>query len=316
VHKLQNGVHKHPRGGFAITLIFAGVLFAARAPMMRATELGGSVYPEGVETVMPGVAPAAGSTMFLEFNDFYFANGLANSKGQSEVPGFSLGVAAFAPKIVHNWDVQLFGGTLVSAAAAPLLRESLTVPGAIGSKTGIGNPDLEPAAIAYVKGALHWYYAFDIFTPGFGYTPNAFMNIGQHNFGYAPVAAFTYLPDRGRIELSSKYQYIINGYDSATHYQSGREFIWEYDGMTRIAKNLYVGGNGFWYQQMTDDYQNGLIVDDGNRGRDFAFGPEIKYHLGHCALIAKYERDMLVQNRPYGNSFWIQFGMPLGHPRE
>lgn len=44
--------------------------------------------------------------------------------------------------------------------------------------------------------------------------------------------------------------------------------------------------------------------------------PEVKYHIGKCALIAKYEKDMLVENRPIGNAFWLQFGMPLGHGHE
>jgi hypothetical protein len=31
-------------------------------------------------------------------------------------------------------------------------------------------------------------------------------------------------------------------------------------------------------------------------------------------LIAKYFRDTLVQNRPLGNEFWIEFAVPLSHP--
>jgi hypothetical protein len=302
--------------GFAIRLILCCTAGAITASMALATENGASVYPAGVETVMPGMAPAPGQTLFLTFNDYYTANGLANSQGQNAVPGFQLQVEAFAVKIVHNWGVHLLGGTLVSAAAQPFLYENLAAPFGAQAKTGFANPDIQVGAIAYAKGDWHWWYGFDMYTPGFAYTKTDLINIGQHNFAYTPSAAFTFLPKHGRLEISSKYQYIINGTDSATNYKSGAEFVGEYDGMVKVTRKLSIGGNGFFYRQMTNDVQNGLVVGDGNRGRDFAFGPEVKYHLGKCALIAKYEKDMLVENRPIGNSFWLQFGVPLGHGHE
>jgi hypothetical protein len=304
------------RGNPVTGLMFCCMLGAIAAPVSDATELGASVYPAGVETVLPGMAPPPGGTMFLEFNNFYMANGLANSKGQSELPGFHLRVSAFAVKIVHNWGVRVLGGTLVSTAAVPFLYERLTAPFGAGGKTGFGNPDIQVAAVAYAKGSWNWWYGYDLYTPGFSYNKNDLINIGQHNFASAPEGAFTFLPKRGSFEISSRFQYIVNGVNSQTDYKSGGEFVWEYDAMKKITRHLSVGANGFWYRQLTNDLQNGLRVGDGNRGRDFAFGPEIKYHIGRCALIAKYEKDMLVQNRPIGNAFWLQFGMPLGHPRE
>jgi hypothetical protein len=73
-----------------------------------------------------------------------------------------------------------------------------------------------------------------------------------------------------------------------------------------------VGANGFYYQQTTDDLLNRVTAGDGNRGRDVAIGPEVRVHVGHVALIAKYQRDTLVENKPKGNMFWIQMGVPLG----
>jgi len=286
------------------------------APLALATENGGSVYPAGVETVAPGTMAPPGSTLLLEFNDFYMANGLANSKGESEVPGFHLRVGAWAVKIEHNWGIHVLGGTLVSTAAIPLLYETLTVPGAAGSKTGLSNGDIQFAAVSYAKRAWHWWYSVDFVTPGPDYTKSALLNVGQHNLAYSPSAAFTYLPHHGRLELSSKYTYIINGVDPATNYRSGDESLWEYDGMVKIGKRLSIGGNGYWYQQLTNDLQNGLIVGDGNRGRNLAIGPQLNYHVGPCLLIAKYQKDTLVENRPIGNSFWLEFGIPLGHPHE
>lgn len=300
-------------GRFLRPFIMCVTLAWLLAGVAAATELGASVYPAGVETVMSGMAPAPGGTLFLEFNNFYQANALLNSQGHSEIPGFQLRVAAVAIKVVHNWGLHVLGGTLVSYAALPYLYEHLDAPFGVGAKTGFANPDIQPVAIAYQRGDWHWWYGLDVFTPGFSYNKADLVNIGQHNFALAPSGAFTYLPRRST-EISSKFQLINNGKNDATQYQSGREFIWEYDGMQNITKKLAVGINGFYYQQTTDDRQYGVAV--GNRGRDMAFGPEIRYHMGKMALIAKYQRDALVENRPVGNSFWLQLGLPIGKGHE
>ena len=62
---------------FAMYIVFV----ALTAGWMRGTEGSGSVYPLGAETVMTGLTPGAGQTMFAEFNITYNANSLLN--GQS-----------------------------------------------------------------------------------------------------------------------------------------------------------------------------------------------------------------------------------------
>jgi len=290
-----------------LILVLSGPLVRVAA----ATELGASVYPVGVETVLPGLAPAPGTSMFYEFNNFYQANTIADGDGRSAVPGFHLRVGAVAVKFTHNWGVHVLGGTLVSYAALPYLYEHLDGPFGKGEKSGFSNPDIQPMAVAYGRGAWHWWYGFDVFTPGFAYQKNDLVNIGQHNFAVAPTGALSYLPGH-KSELSLKLQYITNGENTQTKYRSGSEFIWEYDAMRNLTRRIAVGVNGFYYQQTTDDRQFGAQVGDGNRGRDLAAGPEIRCHWGRLALIAKYQRDTLVRYRPIGNSFWLQVGVPIG----
>ena len=296
-----------------LTFIAAMCLLAGLA---QATENGASVYPVGVETVMPGMTPPPGVTMFEEFDTTYQAHQLLGPTGQSVVPDFHLSVYAFAPKVVHNWGVNVLGGTLVSAFAVPLLDMRLQLPNEVSHKTGLGNPELGLAYVAYNKGSWHWWYGVDAFTPAWSaYHKTEALNIGQHYFATAPIFAFTYLPNHGRIELSSKLQYLVNFDNHATNYHSGNEFNWEYVGMRNITKKLAIGVNGYYFQQLTSDRLNGALVANGNRGRSFDVGPEIRLHLGHLALIAKYQKDMAVQNRTRGNQFWIEFGVPFGHPR-
>jgi hypothetical protein len=287
------------------------LLTAALTGVAGATEGGASVYPAGVETIMPGRLPGDGGTLFLEFNNFYEANELVGPGGQAVVPGFHLRASAFAFKLDHNWGVHLLGGSLVSTAALPIVDLHLSAPFGHQNKMGFANPDLE-TAVAYHKGALNWWYGFELYTPGFSYNKTDLVNVGQHNYAAAPSGAFTYMPRHGRTEVSSKFQYIVNGSDSATHYRSGNEFVWEYDGMQNLTKNLAVGGNGYLYKQTTADAQNGLML--GNEGRNVAFGPEIRYHFRHCSTILKYEKDFLTENRTVGSALWLQIGVPLGQP--
>jgi hypothetical protein len=70
--------------------------------------------------------------------------------------------------------------------------------------------------------------------------------------------------------------------------------------------------NGFWYQQTTDDKQNGILYNGGNRGRDLSVGPEVRIHFGKMGGAFKWEKDTLVENRPRGSQLWFQFSVPLG----
>ena len=306
----QSAALRTPWCRFAACLALAMAITGAA----YATEGGASVYPAGVETVMPGMMPGPGGSLLAEFDNFYQANNLVGSNGQSLMPGFHLRVGAVAGKGIHNWGIHVLGGTLVSVGAVPVVYIHLDAPFGHGDKVGIGNMDITPAAIAYAKGAMHFWYGLDVLPPGLSYHKGDLVNVGQHNWATAPAGAFTYLPNHAKEELSSRFEYFVNYTDPATNYRSGNEFLWEYDGMQNVTKKLAVGGNGYFYKQTTDDLLNGLMYLDGNRGRNLAFGPEIRYHLGHTALILKYQRDFLTQNRPVGNSFWFQIGVPIGGP--
>jgi hypothetical protein len=57
---------------------------------------------------------------------------------------------------------------------------------------------------------------------------------------------------------------------------------------------------------------NGTAVAGGNRGRDLAIGPQARVFFGeHSGFAFKYYRDTLVQNKPRGNAFWFQLGVPI-----
>ncbi len=84
-------------------LILCGVLVLAMRVAGRATENGASVYPVGAETVLPGLTPAPGHTMFCEFTAFYSANEMADGNGKNTIPEFKPRVLVNALKVEHAW---------------------------------------------------------------------------------------------------------------------------------------------------------------------------------------------------------------------
>ena len=301
------------RQAFSFRVVTCIAFMSLTVAWVTGTEGSGSVYPLGAETVMTGLTPAAGQTMFAEFNIKYTANSLLNGQGRSAVPGFKLSVSGFAPKITHNWGVPVLGGTLVSWAAVPVLYEWVRTPSGANATMGFSNA-VVGTDIAYNRGNWHWWYGFDVALPAPVYHKGGPINIGQHNFATAPSGAFTYLPHHGRTEISSRLQYYNNYTDHATQYHSGNEFLWEYVAMQNVTKKLALGANGYFYQQTTGDRLLGVICAGGNQGRNMAIGPEVRYELGHAALIGKFYRDTLVENHPKGNEFWFELAVPLSHP--
>jgi hypothetical protein len=287
----------------------AWMLMSASA---HATENGASVYPVGAETVLQGMMPPPKATGLYWFSVVYSANQTDNGTGQSAAPEFKLRVFANAVKIEHNWGVPVLGGMLESTIGVPLVYQQLHVTPGKYDKFGLGNVDLIPLGVTYHKGNWHWFYQGDFFLPGEPHPRGDVLNIGQHNFAAGPVAAFTYLAPKAAWDISSKVDYIINFKNRATSYRGGNELTWEYTAMRAISKKASVGVNGYLYKQATDDQLNGAAVAGGNSGRDLAIGPQIRVFLGpHSALAFKYYRDTLAENKPRGNAFWFQLGIPL-----
>ena len=289
-----------------IALTFTGVA--------HATENGASVYPVGVETVMPGMTPHPGSTMFYEYTAYVFANETDNGKGAAEPINFKLRVFANAVRVNHNWGLHFLGGTVETNVAVPFVSQELHVPPGTFSKFAVGNVMVSPLGVGYARGHWHFFYEGDLWFPGTGRGATDVLNIGQNNYAAGPVGGITYL--KGREEISSKLQYIVNLNDTANNFHSGQEFTWEFDGMHEVHRKVALGVNGFLYKQTTDDRLDDVLFNGGNRGRDLAIGPEIRFNLiPHGGFAVKYLHDTLVQNKAPTNAFWFQMAIPIsfGH---
>lgn len=301
--------------GCLLVCLLAAMLSGVAA---HATENGGSVYPVGAETVLQGMMPPPHESGLYTFHLVYPANELDDGSGKALPIDFKLRVVANAIKIEHNWGIPVLGGNLESMFAVPILYEGLRVPTGPDTtqkynKFGVSNCLLVPLGVTYHKGSWNGFIQGDFYTPGAPFDKNSPLNVGQHHLAAGPTGAFTFLAPKAAWEFSSKVDYIFNFQDGTTKYSSGNELTWEYTGMKAVSKKAAVGVNGYFYKQLTDDKLNGVAVANGGyRGRDLAVGPEFRYFFGeHKAFAFKYTRDTLVENKPRGNSFWFQLGLPL-----
>jgi hypothetical protein len=292
-------------------LVTCAVTVLALSAAAHATENGGSAFPVGVETVMTGMYPAPGETMFAEFTVFYEANEVDNGEGKSALPEFKLRLFGTAVKMSRTWERKVLGGYWNSYVAIPEMYMQLHVAPGKFEKYAIGNVDLIPVAIVNHRGFAHWYYEVDFLMPGTAYSPDDVLNVGQHNLAAGPVAGFTLLPDKGKMEISARNTYLLNGPDHDTHYHSGNEYFTEFNIAQHVTRRAALGFNGYIYQQTTDDKQNGALFAGGYRGRDLAVGPQLRMNLPHGAFAFKYLRDTLVENKPRGSAFWFQIGVPF-----
>ena len=322
-----NNVQKKGLGALLLALawVIALLLVLTMAVPARATENGGSVWPVGAESYATAAGvPHAGETLFYEYSIFYWANELTDGKGRDAgVPDFNLRVFGMAGKLAHNWGVHVLGGELGSNLAVPSLYERVSVAGDTSTKDDLSNINLVPITIYNHKGWVHWYYELQVETLASGYQAGAPLNIGEHNMALTPGAAFTLTPRHNAEDIMSRFDYVINGVDHATHYHSGNEFFWQFDAQQEVAHHASIGVNGYFYKQVTNDTANRAPVvtvnadgsqSVGYKGRELDLGPQVTLPLGHHgAMVFKWDHDMLVQNKPRGNALWFELGVPFSY---
>jgi len=314
--------------GLKTTMLMAIALLlpAGNATLTYATEKGGTAWPLGAESyASASSAPKAGVTQFLEYTVYFNYGQMNDGKGQNSGAAFKGQAFAVAGKLKHNWGVKILGGEWGSYMSIPLVDKWATLGGTDYSKTDISNLNLCPIAIYNHKKNWHWYYEVQVETPGTGYQPGAMLNIGQHNVTLTPAAGITWTPQKGAWNLSSRFDYSINGPDHATDYHSGNEAFWQYGFQRKLSPKhrVSLGAWGFYYRQTTDDKKSGAVVvktnadgstDYGYRGREFDIGPQLQVPFGKLgAICIKWGHGTVVENRPAGNSFWFQFGIPFSY---
>lgn len=288
---------------------YIGILvLALLCQSASATENGRTIYPLGPENT-PLELPPPG-LYFTNFLNYYTADRFNGDRGQSAINNFELNVEADIVRLTHVTPYKILGGDYAWQALLPFVNIDVNAAGRKQSKAGVGDFTLTPLIIGWHSGLLHWAVATDVTFPTGSYDKNDIANAGLNHFNIEPIVIVSYNNPEG-FELSAKIMYDFNFENSATKYRSGEEFHIDYYAGWHFG-DLSVGINGYIYQQVTDDIVNGAKVGpDGNKGRVVAFGPLIRYDIGHIPVVLSWQHETLVQNRPEGDKLWLKVIIPF-----
>ena len=179
---------------------------------------------------------------------------------------------------------------------------------ATDSLTAFG--DLYPTATLKWNSGVNNYMTYvtgDI--PVGAYEPDRLANLGIGHGAIDLGGGYTYFnPATGR-EASAVLGFTYNFENPHTDYQSGVDMHIDWGVAQFFTERLFVGGVGYFYQQITGDSGAGATLGDF-KSRVAGIGPQIGYLFPvgdemQGALNAKAYWEFAGQNRPEGWNLWV-----------
>ena len=178
--------------------------------------------------------------------------------------------------------------------------------------------DLYPLLTLKWNQGVHNYMVY-----GFGdipvgsYESTRLSNIGIGHGGIDLGAGYTYLNPATGIEFSGVAGFTYNFKNTATNYQNGIDFHFDWGASHFLSKQLFVGAVGYAYQQVTDDIGVAPFLN-GFKSRVFGVGPQVGYifPIGDKQgyLNFKGYKELSSQNRPEGWNVWLTFAISNAAP--
>jgi hypothetical protein len=258
-----------------------------------------------------------------EFPDVYVSGTLKNSKGAT-VPGTNtLTAISTTSHIAYISNKRLFGAWVGVEVLAPMADvEVKLASGTDATERGFADPIFGPFALQWApkrigRGIFVHRALLDVTAPIGKYSDQRPVNIGNHFVMINPYYAFTY--ERSKLEVSARFHYLWNSVNrdpfvgfGIKNMQPGQAFHANYATSYEVIKNLRVGFNGYWLQQLTDHRINGQDVPN-SKERTVGLGPGIQVGGNGLWLRVNSYIETDVRNRPAGVrvTFRISKALPI-----
>jgi hypothetical protein len=199
-------------------------------------------------------------------------------------------------------------GTL-TASVGPL---SVTRSGVIDdARWGIA--DLFPQAMLKWNSGVNNYMVYMMGNIPVGtYDPSRLANFGLGHGAIDGGGGYTYFNPKTGWEFSAVAGMTYNFENTDTDYRNGVDFHVDYAASKFLSKQLHVGLVGYYYQQLTADSGQPLILGDF-KSRIAGIGPQIGYLFpvgdmqGYVNL--KGYGEFAAQNRADGWNLWLTFAL-------
>ena len=206
-------------------------------------------------------------------------------------------------KFLYVTKYKLLGADYAVHMALPLVYVSMKNPAFDKSKFDLANVTVTPMLLAWRINNLHLAFGIDLELPTGNHEKNTQLNVAQGNMGTELAVAYTYLFDKTGLEVSGNIMYDIqsNNFDDDAKNAS----YFHFDNLIGVHFDKWkLGVNSYYYKETTE---NALNV----KGQLFGIGPAVGYEYGHINFALKYQKEMLVENRPQGDSFWLKVAIPF-----
>ena len=320
-----NGRGKTPAIAAAIC---AGAAILAAAPA-QAAEYGLGDFLLGYQIPLVGYTPPPG---IYYSNTFYLYTGSAGANRR--IPFGNIVAAGLTYQFVMNisqvaWvtDLKALGGSIGFAAVIPFGSDhntaSLAFTGPMGNTLQFGRTDTVAslgdtayaAFIGWEAGEHHWNIFLTGFAPAGGYETGRLAEMGLNRPAVDLKGGYTFLSLTTGIEVSAALGITINAVNTATNYQSGEELHFEWALNQHLPFGLSAGVGGYFYQQVTNDVDQGSEFLGPFRGRVAAVGPLVSYTIKageqQVILSGRWFHEFAVQNRVRGDSLFASLAFPL-----
>jgi hypothetical protein len=295
------------KGDGLLRILFLSVFFAATAAnpavaqvQLPAVNLGETNFEDAFGG--PG-------WLFQEFPEAYVAGGLKDSQGRT-LPGSNrLTTYSSTTHVAFVSEKRVLGGWLSGEVLQPSVDLDVQLANGTSSRVrGLSDltvgAGLQWAPKEIGKGVFAQRFVFDVTLPTGKYSDQRPVNIGNHFVVVNPYYALTY--ERKRIEFSVRLHYLWNSANNdpfvgfgIKSMQPGQAFHVNYAASYELFKNMRLGFNGYWLQQLTNHEINGVAVPN-SKERTVGLGPGLQ--LGGrdiwFRLNGYLETD--VRNRPSG----------------
>jgi hypothetical protein len=257
-----------------------------------------------------------------EFPEAYVASELKDSHGNT-VPGSNQVTAdSTTTHVAFISRKRVLGGWLAGEILQPLVDLDVQLANGTSSRVrGLADvtvgAGLQWAPKKIGEGVFVHRLVLDVDLPTGKYSDRQPVNIGNHFVVVNPYYALTY--ERKKIEFSARLHYLWNSTNNdpfigfgIRNMQPGQAFHANYSTSYELWKNVRLGFNGYWLQQLTDHEINGSDVRN-SRERTVGLGPGIQLGGGTVWFRLNGYIETDVHNRPSGIAvtFRISKAIPI-----
>jgi hypothetical protein len=280
---------------------------------VRAAEYAFSTYALGESAFAAGVTPPAG-TYVTAVTGFYsgeigtsvdFGRVVINAGAQ--VDFFTSGL-----NILYVPKRKILDGNLGLSVTVPVGHDDIEATLGVGPFTvsrdvdgwGLGDV-VSRAQLGWQQGELSYTLYVQAVAPTGRYETGFFPIIGLHRPGIDTGGAFTWTDKPTKLQFNGTAGFTFNFENTATDYDSGDEFHFEWAIGREICPGLVVGVVGYDYRQMTGDSGPGAKLGPFE-GRVDAIGAGLSYttviHTTPVVFNLRHYQEFNAKNRWEGDS--------------